>query len=236
MEPKLLVCVPFRAGSGQEHREGHLREFVRRMPPFLDTTGTDYLIVVARQSEDGKKFNRGACLNAAFDWARKKQPDYAARAVCFHDVDLLPVRGLAEAYSRSNVHLARCWRRYDSDTYLGGALTLDVKVFVRVNGFPNLFWGWGGEDDELAARLDVEVERFTEGEYEDLEAMGLTEKLAFLRNNPNLKCMEKWEVRDDYHAARATGKPVEGLEEVQYTATDETTLHPRIVELKITLK
>ena len=212
------------------------------MPKFLDMVGVDYLIVVARQAEDGNKFNRGACLNAAFDWTHQNHPKYTQRAVCLHDVDLLPQpsKKITEAYARSNVHLARCWRRYDSDTYLGGALTLDCEAFIRVNGFPNRFWGWGGEDDELAARLQtsgIEVERFTEGEYEDLEAMGLSEKLAYLRSDRNaLKCMDKWEVRDEYNAQRAMGKSVEGLAQVQYTASRPSLLlHPRIVEIEIAI-
>jgi hypothetical protein len=236
--PRLLVCVPYRAGPDQEHRADHLEAFGRHMPLFLDTTGTDYLIVVARQTEDGRKFNRGACLNAAYDWASKNHPEYAAGSVCFHDVDLLPAPALAGAYARSNVHLARCWRRYDSDTYLGGALTLDADAFVRANGFPNRFWGWGGEDDELAARLSemsVPIERLTEGEYEDLEAMGLSEKLACLRSNRALKCMDKWEVRDAYRAQRAAGKPVEGLAEAAYTVGGVRLLHPRIIEVEVAL-
>jgi len=26
--------------------------------------------------------------------------------------------------------------------------------FKRINGFPNNFWGWGGEDDEMRNRID----------------------------------------------------------------------------------
>ena len=30
---------------------------------------------------------------------------------------------------------------------------MTVDQFKAVNGFSNLFWGWGGEDDDMANRL-----------------------------------------------------------------------------------
>lgn len=33
--------------------------------------------------------------------------------------------------------------------FFGGVSGLTVSQFKEVNGFPNAFWGWGGEDDDL---------------------------------------------------------------------------------------
>lgn len=33
--------------------------------------------------------------------------------------------------------------------FFGGVSGLTVKQFKKINGFPNAFWGWGGEDDDL---------------------------------------------------------------------------------------
>ena len=30
---------------------------------------------------------------------------------------------------------------------------MTAEHFVKVNGFSNLFWGWGGEDDDMASRI-----------------------------------------------------------------------------------
>ncbi len=30
---------------------------------------------------------------------------------------------------------------------------MSLQHFVKVNGFSNLFWGWGGEDDDMANRI-----------------------------------------------------------------------------------
>lgn len=33
--------------------------------------------------------------------------------------------------------------------FFGGVSGLTVEQFFKINGFPNAFWGWGGEDDDL---------------------------------------------------------------------------------------
>ena len=36
--------------------------------------------------------------------------------------------------------------------YFGGITSFSESQFRQLNGFPNNFWGWGGEDDELYQR------------------------------------------------------------------------------------
>ena len=36
--------------------------------------------------------------------------------------------------------------------YIGGITSFSESQFRQLNGFPNNFWGWGGEDDELYQR------------------------------------------------------------------------------------
>ena len=38
--------------------------------------------------------------------------------------------------------------RLPYDNYFGGAAVFTAEQFKRINGFSNLFWGWGGEDDD----------------------------------------------------------------------------------------
>lgn len=40
--------------------------------------------------------------------------------------------------------------------YFGGVVAFNQEDFEKINGFPNTFWGWGGEDDEMYSRI-VEV-------------------------------------------------------------------------------
>ncbi|VDN16216.1 unnamed protein product [Dibothriocephalus latus] len=35
---------------------------------------------------------------------------------------------------------------------VGGVLAVPLDQFLRVNGFSNMFWGWGAEDDDFFER------------------------------------------------------------------------------------
>ena len=34
----------------------------------------------------------------------------------------------------------------------GGVSAVSAEQFKAVNGYPNRYWGWGGEDDDLSER------------------------------------------------------------------------------------
>ena len=67
-------------------------------------------------------------------------------------------------------------------------------MFNKINGFPNNFWGWGGEDDELYKRTRpyYSITKAKKGSIQDLENMNLQEKLGYLKEN-DLKFMQKRE-------------------------------------------
>jgi len=35
---------------------------------------------------------------------------------------------------------------------IGGVMSINRENYYLVNGFPNIYWGWGGEDDDFSAR------------------------------------------------------------------------------------
>lgn len=166
---RLAIIVPFR-DQPEQNRGEQLKRFIAHMPAFLASAPVvpplaAYHVLIVEQSSDGYKFNRGKLLNIgyhlAIDSGRRGQvglPEGAHfNAFCFHDVDLLPGPPLGPWYARSPtprpVHIGSAWARYPYDHYVGGILTLDEDAVKATNGFPNDFWGWGGEDDELSTRL-----------------------------------------------------------------------------------
>ena len=106
-----------------------------------------------------ERFNRGALLNIGFIEAKKQGYDY----FIFHDVDLIPDDSLLKfygAYPTNPIHIAKVNEKYQFERYFGGVNSFNTKDFEMINGYPNNYWGWGGEDDELYDRVadnDLEI-------------------------------------------------------------------------------
>ena len=75
-----------------------------------------------------------------------------------HFWDVLPGDDLGNWYTRfprNPIHIARCWGRYSNNPkYFGGIVSFSASDMKRINGYPNTFWGWGGEDDEMQKRCE----------------------------------------------------------------------------------
>lgn len=112
-------------------------------------------IYIIEQSDDNKKFNKGAVSNIGYDIAKKHTYDM----YIFHDVDLLSSEELKKIYSsKSNIpiHIGSAWNeKYNFYYALGGIMSFDKESFEKINGYPNKFYGWGGEDDAIYNRLII---------------------------------------------------------------------------------
>ena len=212
----VAIIVPFRIQKGQ-NRGWELEQFSLYMTKYMDEILkkekiNKYHIYVIEQ-DYGKKFNRGMLLNIGFHLTNKSYNTFI-----FHDVDLLPSKNIQRYYSiepkykqtcanviRGPIHIGSCWKdRYSNHSYFGGIISFGKKMFEDINGFPNHFWGWGGEDDALMDRCSVNniVSIKVNGKINDIEqdsfgnSMNLEEKLQFLKKNKDWKCHDKWECRD----------------------------------------
>lgn len=169
--PPVAVVVPFR-DQAEQGRAAQLEAFLKMMPAWLGLPGSR--VVVAVQPDDGRKFNRGLLLNAGVQEASR----LGFQTVILHDVDLLPSDDLRPYYvaplqKGTALHIGSRWGRYSYPGYLGGVLKVGVADYTAANGFPNTFWGWGGEDDAFAHRLRamrIRTEAPSAGVLRDLEA------------------------------------------------------------------
>ena len=173
------------------------------------------------QSNDERKFNRGKLLNIGFDYALKRSMKHPPKhdIFIFHDVDLLPQQDVSDWYAKfptKPTHIARVWDRYSNNNkYFGGIVSFSEADMKRINGYPNTFWGWGGEDDEMQKRLEtcgIEWVGPTTGTIQDLEEMDLSTKLGFLKQNSEWKCMVKWEALEEHPKTWQTN----GLADLNY--------------------
>ena len=135
---KLGVIVPYR------NRYEHLIQFEESITEYLKSKNIHFKIIIVEQ-DDAKLFNRGMLCNIGFLESQKCNCDY----VVIHDVDMLPI-DVDYSYSTTPVHLATNDIPFES--YFGGITIFPSDIFEKINGFSNLYWGWGFEDDDLRYR------------------------------------------------------------------------------------
>jgi hypothetical protein len=147
---KTVIIVPFRESDNKtKERTKQLFSFVEHYHNYIPNLE----ILIIEQSDDKKKFNRGALLNIGFDLAKES----IGNIFIFHDVDLISPASISNvycAYAEHPIHIANLWtEKYTFNDFLGGIISFNKKDFQKINGFPNDFWGWGGEDDAMYNRL-----------------------------------------------------------------------------------
>jgi len=150
-EINIAIIVPYRNNKYQNRQE-QLNHFIDYYYNFIDNVD----IYIIEQSEDGKKFNRGCLLNCGFDIA-KKEKKYSM--FIFHDVDLISPNELKNIYtyeSNNPIHIASLWKeKYIQKDYFGGITSFSQNAYEKINGYPNNFYGWGGENDAVYNRLII---------------------------------------------------------------------------------
>lgn len=132
----LTVIVPYR------DREAHLQMFMPAVYKYLNEhLDCDFEILIIEQI-GGMKFNRAKLLNVG-----ALNADPSTRYFCFHDVDHLPLK-VDYSYSDKVTQLVKS--NIQPIGYLGGVTLFPDDVFFKIGGYSNNFWGWGGEDNEIA--------------------------------------------------------------------------------------
>lgn len=169
----------------------------------------NYDLYIIEQSDDNELFNIGKLKNIGFDYCQKLKEKYDL--YIFTDIDMIPDHDLIQYFNtipKSIMSLAYKGTRYNTDykPFLGGLISVSGDIFQKINGYPNNFYGWGGEDDSLFIRMvqnkitNIEVPQ--KGRVIDLEeTLNVKEKLEKLKKNDakeNLKYdkllidVEKW--------------------------------------------
>lgn len=120
---------------------------------------------------------------------------------------------------------------------LSTCFSFSTILLSAASQYPNNFWGWGGEDDEMQRRLERLGIRFDspdKGTLRDLEDMDINQKMEFLRQHKDWKCQVKWEMKDEHAATWKTN----GLADLKYSMLKQTPLdeHGKATKLTTDIK
>uniref|UniRef100_A0A8C7YD74 Si:dkey-199f5.8 n=1 Tax=Oryzias sinensis TaxID=183150 RepID=A0A8C7YD74_9TELE len=114
-------------------------------PPFLPPQAGNYT------------FNRAKLMNIGFREAMREE-DWDC--LFFHDVDLIPEDDRNTYICDANpkhaaIAMDKFGYKLPYNMYFGGVSALSPLQYLKMNGFPNNYWGWGGEDDDIGIRVSL---------------------------------------------------------------------------------
>jgi len=99
-------------------------------------------------------------MNVGYTLAKNDDLGFKWDCYVFHDVDMLIENdyNMYRCINSTNplhlgVHVDKFNYRQPYSDLVGGALQVNEAMFEGINGYSNLFWGWGGEDDDFAFRM-----------------------------------------------------------------------------------
>lgn len=145
---KTAIIIPYR------DREKHLEIVVHHLHNVLQRQDIEYGIYVVEMAYPSQ-FNKGLLSNVGFLTAASI---HEFTCYVIHDVDLLPVddRNIYRC-GRVPRHLIAFSSKFNYNlpylSYFGGAVAFTPDQFWKVNGYSNLYFGWGGEDDDIVTRI-----------------------------------------------------------------------------------
>ena len=240
VETNTAIITIFRGSARETQRQKFIEQMNQRMAPYK------YHIFIIEQSEDGNLFNIGKLKNVGFDIATKYEKENENNEkftnFIFTDIDMLPNADLLPYYVQPIEHpisLAVRGTRYEqtnitdkSTIFLGGVMGFNREDFDGINGYPNHFWGWGGEDEALKYRLVASNTRHIQvpkvGAVIDLEGkMTIQEKMK-----NTVKDNEKWEKL----FLDTTYWKTNGLNHLDYELLDTTKENETTTQYKVDLQ
>nr|XP_006013107.1 PREDICTED: beta-1,4-galactosyltransferase 3-like isoform X2 [Latimeria chalumnae] len=147
---KSAIIIPLESGERRLH---HLLYYLH---PFLQRQQLQYGIYVIHQAGNST-YNRAKLLNVGV-WEALKEEEWDC--LLLHDVDLVPENDynlyICDDYYPKHMSSAIDTFQYRLPyrRYFGGVSAVTPEQYLKMNGFPNSYWGWWtGEDDDIATRI-----------------------------------------------------------------------------------
>ncbi|XP_046545624.1 beta-N-acetyl-D-glucosaminide beta-1,4-N-acetylglucosaminyl-transferase-like [Haliotis rubra] len=166
---KTAIIIPFR------DRHQNLTVLINNLIPILKYRNKDFTIFVIEQDLD-TTFNKAILMNAGFMEAMKQ--DYFTCFI-FHDVDYIPETQNVpyECLLNRSYHLAAAVSAFnytDRLKFAGGVMTMAPHLFQAINGYSNLYFGWGFEDNDMYRRQRLYWKGIERAGYDGLNSLKYT--------------------------------------------------------------
>lgn len=172
------------------------RYFCYWMDKLMKNVGCDYEIVIVEQNEKDK-FNIGKLKNIGYDLLKKTEKEFTN--IIFTDIDMIPDTDLFEYFFKPMdgiCALAMRGTRYttmighENSIFVGGMVCCTSDIYETINGFPNNFYGWKGEDENVILRISETTKRIyipEKGSVMDIEENDNFERKGNLEKREELK-------------------------------------------------
>jgi hypothetical protein len=196
MRKNILIVLPYGNLIISEQRTIQLEKIIQTLKKYisiLDPNNYKFFICVSEQIEPKTYFNRGQLINIAVNYFTKNigNPTH----IIIHDIDILPNQKLFAQYltthnSLSLIPPSPTYKKiYGITLTTGSAIYMTtLQSFINANGFPNNFWGWGGEDNALDKRYknqNIKLKFNKKGDFisTDIQRKSHQEKMTYLKKN-----------------------------------------------------
>ncbi|KAM3957818.1 beta-1,4-N-acetylgalactosaminyltransferase bre-4 [Aphomia sociella] len=211
------VIVPYRDRAEQ------LRGFLVYMHTFLRRQCIHYRIYVVEQL-DSQLFNRAKLLNIGAAVAMRA----GYPCLILHNVDLLPLRPEnMYACTKQPRHMSSSINKFrfvlPHLNVFGGAVAIAAEQYKHINGMSNKYFGNGGEDDDLYARLEAKGLKMCRFEPE-------TSRYHMIAHKSEHRRDRRQELLKNAKERMAT----DGLNSLKYTEI-ATVLHPLFTHIMVDL-
>jgi len=241
---KNIAIISCFRDKGDGLRELQRRRFIQIMNKILEPY-CNFHIYIIEQSNDGELFNIGKLKNIGFELANN---DQKFSHFVFSDIDTIPDYDLMNYYiktSKNVISLAIRGTRWEGidiknkeilKPFLGALLSFSSKLFTKINGYPNNFWGWGGEDDAITNRLFFSGNKIVNypkiGEVIDIEE---NKDMKILNIKEKLKDEVKDKIRYEklYEDIRSWEK--NGVNSLKYNILERVEINRNTTQIKVDL-
>lgn len=186
-DPKILIVIPFGARflggmAANSERLAQLKEYRVCMKKMLRK---NTVVVIAEQIKH-QKMNAGWCRNVGIKWHVEdsgREYGKVGDILITNDVDMLPDIKMFASFWFVKDPISMVPPDdgvYTGKIPVGGAISgMKYSDFKEANGYPNTFWGWGGEDTALDARLKrlgKKIRAGNEGRIRHTDTMRISQK------------------------------------------------------------